>query len=129
MAISRLVDDRSYTPQPKSTKMKPRSAISCQKGIADCMFNVNGDCSAEWCIFAELPDIVVGSKSISCSVCGNTTTVSIYSGSSNYICPDCQSKIKQCIENPTCAICGATVSPGVGLCGSCAERIRGKLDE
>lgn len=106
------------------------SSISCSKGIADCMYASNGGCSAEWCIFEELPKMVNGSKSISCDICGSTSkTVSVYSGINSFICDDCKDKIKKIMKINNCIICGASTDTGTQICSTCASKIKEKINE
>lgn len=157
MAISKLLDNRSYS-------NKPSDNASCMKGISDCQFlTASGGCSAEWCIFSELPTMLnsVG-KELTCSICGkNKKTVSAYSGISSFVCDECRQKIKKitpdkkvcpvCKENeidldqyicPTCQknllltiknnhcpICGKSILPGQYICSECSLKIKEKLNE
>ncbi len=90
MGLSRILD------KEEKKKVKRKSDIvSCEK-TDDCMFmSDNGNCSFEWCIFEELPKNINTSKTISCSICGKTESVSIYSGKTEYICPICINKINK----------------------------------
>lgn len=95
MGISQIMDKRSYTAK-KSTFNK------CRKMVSECMFanQTGGGCSAEWCIFEELPKMTIETKKITCKVCGTAIKeVSIYSGYTDYICESCLKEIKFAMEN------------------------------
>lgn len=75
------------------------SSIKCKRKIDDCMFRAVGElCSAEWCIFDELPKMLITKKTIKCVICGKSKTVSIFNAESNYICDNCIAKIKEKIN-------------------------------
>ena len=90
MAISKIVDNRSYS-------NKPDDSASCMKGSSDCQYlTESGGCSAEWCIFEELPKMINSSRELTCSICGkNKKSFSSYSGVRSYICDECNKKIKK----------------------------------
>lgn len=121
MSISRIVDNRTYNSRTSET-------VGCSKN-SDCMFFNGSGCSAEWCIFERLPKMINTSKTIECLICGNTKTVSVYSGKSDYICDDCKEDIKKLINNPKCEICGTTVSVGKCICNTCRNKIKEKINE
>lgn len=122
MSISNIVDNRAYKPKDDTNP--------CQKNIKDCMFRTSKGCAAEWCIFAELPQITTETRTLTCSICGkNKKKVSMLSGMTSYICSECQEKIHKVIDNPTCAICGAKVEQGQSLCSVCISKIRSKINE
>ena len=156
MAISKIVDNRSYS-------NKPDDSASCMKGSSDCQYlTESGGCSAEWCIYEELPKMINSSRELTCSICGkNKKSFSSYSGVRSYICDECNKKIKkitpdkklcaicntneveldQCIctscqkdilsviKNNTCPICGRSTKPGQYICTTCSAQIKEKLDE
>lgn len=156
MAISKLLDNRSYS-------TKPDDSASCMKGVSDCQFlTASGGCSAEWCIFEELPSMISGSRELTCSICGkNKKTVSAYSGISSFVCDECSKKIKKItpdkklcavcgeneveldqsicttcqkdllktIKNLKCPICGKNINPGQSICTECSTKIKEKLNE
>ena len=116
MGLSRILD--------KEYKTSDSLNVSCSEGHSDCMFNINGTCSAEWCIFKELPKMITTGKNVKCKVCKkNTTNVSVYSGQNEYICNDCLQKIYNIIENPKCGICGKSVELGESICSSCRSEL------
>lgn len=119
MSISKLVDNRSY--QPKT------SENVCMKGSSDCMFlTSSGGCSAEWCIFNELPKITTGGNELTCSICGkNKKTVSPYSGITSFICDECSEKIKKITpKQKPCAVCGVNnVEVDQYICSDCQQKI------
>lgn len=156
MAISKILDNRSYS-------NKPSDSASCRKGASDCMFSTkSGGCSAEWCIFEELPAVTSSGRELTCSICGkNKKTFSTYSGISSFVCDECSAKIKkitpdkkkcavcgeaeieldqsickECqkkllktIKNLKCPICGKSIEPGQGICTACSIKIKEKLNE
>ena len=69
----------------------------CQLGTTDCMFLDNdGDCTAEWCIFSQLPKVINTTRTVTCSICGGSPKlVTVYSGIRDYICPTCKQKIRE----------------------------------
>lgn len=116
MSISKLVDNRSYGGNSLGS-------FSCP--APDCMYNVNGGCAAEWCIYSELPKFVAASRIVTCSICGETTTtVSLNSGTTSWVCPKCQEKIKKVTpdERP-CSICGKMVPVDQYICTDCQKKI------
>lgn len=118
------------TDDGKTYKLKDGSE-PCMKGMLNCMFsNTTGGCSAEWCVFEELPKIQSNNKKLTCDICGNnTTTVSIYSGKTSYICDECKEKINKLTEQTNCVICGAKTEGLQTICSYCASQIREKLNE
>lgn len=107
---------------------KSRSNVEpCNKGSADCMFlSTGGGCSAESCIFDELPLVTGGSRQLTCSVCGtNKTTVSIYSGTTSFICPECQEKLKKITQDEKlCSVCKVNkVSVDQYICLECQTKL------
>lgn len=115
MSISKFVDNRAYsTPE----------TYTCQS--VDCMFNVNGACSAEWCIFNELPAITTSSRTVTCSICGEATkSFSLMSGTTSYICSKCQEKIKKVTpDEKPCSVCSSNmVATDEYICKECQEKI------
>ena len=102
----------------------------CMKGAKDCIYanSTSGGCYAEWCIFDQLPVIENTSKELTCMVCNeNKTTVSVYSGKTDFICEDCKEKISKLIKETNCAICGAEIKGGQSICSYCASQIREKI--
>lgn len=99
----------------------------CQKGSTDCMYlTPSGGCAAEWCIYAELPKMVSGSRELTCSVCGiNKKTVSMYSGTTSYICPECQEKIKKVTpDEKLCSVCKTNkVAVDQYICIDCQTKL------
>lgn len=99
----------------------------CQKGSSDCMYlTSSGGCAAEWCIYAELPKMVSDSRELTCSVCGvNKKSVSMYSGITSYICPQCQEKIKKITpDEKLCAVCRTnTVPVDQYICNDCQSKL------
>lgn len=109
---------------------KVSAGIGCSKGISDCMYASGGGCSAEWCIYEELPKMVSTSKELTCDICGESTkSVSVYSGINSYICDNCREKMKKIIKINNCSICGASTEPGIQICSSCSTKIKEKLNE
>ena len=123
--MTRIID-----PVISSTKY-PVSEKGCQLNIPDCEYlNSDGNCSAEWCIYSQLPKMITKSKILTCSVCKkNKTTVSTYSGITSYICPECQVKLIKVIEDKKCPICGTNININESICSSCSTKIRNRLDE
>ena len=111
-------------------KNTPRTtgSTSCMKGVYDCMYSTpEGGCCAEWCIYNELPSMDITSKEITCDVCQkNKKTVSIYSGTSSFICDECVEELRKLTQERNCLICGVTVK-GDQICPQCASLIREKL--
>lgn len=94
MGVSNILD-KKYN---KKGLLKT-DAIKCIKDVTDCMFiSNNGMCSAEWCIFQELPKVIDLEKDINCIFCDKPKTVSIYNSDSWYICDDCIRKMKEIIN-------------------------------
>lgn len=126
MGISKILDKKIPIVLPEDAE-----GISCMKGSSDCMFlTQDGGCCAEWCILEELPKIATMSKELTCSICGETKKeFSTFSGVSSFICDECAEKIQKTIKDTKCPICGAEIEPGIYICGSCANRIRNKLNE
>lgn len=103
-------------------KIKKKEVEACDMDTKDCMFldKSTGNCSAEWCIYKELPKMVRLNVKLTCEICKTkTTTVSIYSGETKYICDDCLKTIDNVVNHPTCSSCGASTSIGKYLCQSC----------
>lgn len=118
MAISKLVDNRKY---------EKKTIETCQLNSKDCMFLDKADntCRAEWCIYKELPEMVKLNVKLTCEVCKkNSTTVSVYSGETKYICDECLEKIKNRTESHTCEVCGASISYDRSICSSCGSKLR-----
>ena len=93
MAISKLL----YV---NNSKKGSDGIKGCMMGSSDCMFLVDGNCSAEWCVFSQLPKILNNTREIECMICGKEKTkVSVLSGQSIYICPKCVEKLRRLIEN------------------------------
>ena len=90
MGMSKLID-------PVVPNIRKVVEGGCQLGTTDCMFlDDNGDCTAEWCIFSQLPKVVNTTRTITCSICGESTkNVSVYSGIKEFICPVCKQKIRE----------------------------------
>lgn len=90
MAISKLIN-------PTVSTNRNITEAGCQLGVSDCMFlDNNGNCSAEWCIFSQLPKVINTTRQITCSICGESVkNVSIYSGIKDFICPVCKQKIRE----------------------------------
>lgn len=118
---------RTNTQEKKLTKSVTTG--SCMKNVNDCRYRSNNGCSAEWCIYEELPKIVNENKTISCEICGVEKTVSIYSGETSYICDDCKKQIKKILTESKCSLCGASTNVGEALCSNCKNKIWGKLNE
>lgn len=112
-------------------KLVKRKVEPCDMDTKDCMFlnKSNGNCSAEWCIFKELPKMVRLNVKLTCEVCkSKTTTVSIYSGETKYICNECLKNIDDVINHPKCSRCGTSTSIGKYLCSSCiADMLRDEI--
>lgn len=91
MSISNVLD-KKYN----KTKSTNTDNIKCSKNSTDCMYLAkNGMCSAEWCLFDELPKMIETKKEINCIICGESKEVSIYNSDSWYICDKCIKKIKE----------------------------------
>lgn len=120
MAISKILDNRPYS-------NKPDDSAVCMKGSTDCMFlTQSGGCSAEWCIFDGLPNLISGSKELTCSICGkNKMTVSAYSGISSFICDECKAKIKKITpDKKVCPICNeAKIDLDQYICPNCQKNL------
>lgn len=105
-----------------------RDVEPCTMNTDDCMFldKDTGNCSAEWCIYKELPKMVRVNVKLNCEICKtNSTTVTVYSGETKYICKECLNKINSFITNTKCNICGTDTSEsGKCICNSCASKIR-----
>ena len=72
MALSNILDK-------SNNSIKRHATEACELGV-DCQYkSANGNCSAEWCIYSQLPKMVNTSKNISCMVCGKSISVSVYS--------------------------------------------------
>lgn len=99
----------------------------CQKGSTDCMYlSSGGGCSAESCIFAELPTMISSNRELTCSVCGvNKKSFSTYSGISSYICSECQEKLKKITPTEkTCSVCGVNkIAIDQYICSECQEKL------
>lgn len=91
MGLNKILD-KKYNKQTTHKSEK----IECMKNISDCMFlTKNNMCSAEWCIFEELPKMIYTEKEIKCTICNKSKTVSVYSGKTEYICSDCVNKLNE----------------------------------
>lgn len=126
MGISKILDKKF-----KNSNVEYSTDMKCSKNISDCRY-ISKDgktCSAEWCIFDELPKMITEEKEIKCIICGTPKTVSIYSGESNYICSKCEKVIERVFKNPKCLICGADIEAGQYLCENCAIIIKGRLSD
>ena len=93
MGISKVLDDKNK-PTSKS------DTVECMKNITDCTFiSSNGKCSAEWCIFNELPKMMIIEKTIKCIICGTPKTISVYNCQAEYICDECKNALKELMRN------------------------------
>lgn len=104
----------------------------CRKNSTDCMYlNSNGTCSAEWCIYEELPKIISTGRELTCSICGkNKKTVSIYSGITSYICEECQQKLKLITpDKKHCALCSTEISLDQVICTDCQKKLVDIIEE
>ena len=99
----------------------------CQEGIDDCQYlTSSGECSAEWCVYSQLPKMVINSRELTCSVCGkNKKTFSSYSGITSYTCPECKEKLKKITkDDKLCSVCGKnTVDVDQYICTDCQQKL------
>ena len=119
MAISKLLENKK--------SIKKKEVEECHKNSTDCMYldKKDGTCRAEWCIFKELPEMVKLNVKLTCEVCKkNTTTVTVYSGETKYICDDCLDKLNTSIKDHKCSICGASISTDRCICSTCGNKLR-----
>lgn len=121
MGISKILDKKYKKSEDYSTTIK------CVKNITDCKYIAKDGktCSAEWCIYNELPKMITEEKEINCILCDKSKTVSIYSSESSYICPECKEIIDKIFKNSKCQICGNKTNPGQFICENCAIKIKG----
>lgn len=93
MGLSKLLENGD------SSKKYPAGVDGCMLGESSCMFNVDGNCAAEWCIFSQLPKMLTTTREVTCMICEEEKTeLSVLSGQTNYICPKCLEKIKNFIK-------------------------------
>ena len=120
MGLSKIIDANNG-----SSSINKQATVSCEHGV-DCMYkSASGGCTAEWCIFSQLPKIVNNSKKLKCSVCGkNEKTVSVYSGISSFVCDECTEKINKVIKDRTCPICGTSIELEEVICSNCAGKLK-----
>lgn len=94
MGVSKILDKRYYKKNNKD------ETIECTRKDKECIFcDINGKCIAEWCIFDKLPKVIIPTKKINCIFCDNTKKVSTLSTMTEYVCPECRSKIKELMRN------------------------------
>lgn len=120
--MSNDIRRRLYRP----STLKTKSSSSCMKNSSDCMYLSNGSCTAEWCIYEELPKITNNNRELTCYVCGkNKKTVSIYSGTTSYVCPECQEKINKITQDEKlCSVCNTNkVQVDQYICSECQEKL------
>lgn len=120
MGLSKIVD-------PVLNKEFPDTETGCRLGRMDCQYlDSNGDCSAEWCIYEELPKIIKTDKKVTCSICGkNTKIISLYSGITEYTCPECRTKIKKITKDEKlCSVCNENkIAVDQYICTSCQKKL------
>lgn len=125
MGLSSVLDKKHKN--SKSTKVEK---MNCSRLVKDCSYmDKDGKCSAEWCIYSELPAFISENKEIKCIICGKPKDVSIYNNEAYYICDDCKEDIDKVFKNPTCGICGAKTNAGQSICENCAIRLKELLNE
>ena len=109
----------------------PASEKGCMKNKPDCYYlGADGNCSAEWCIYDNLPKILKDTKLIKCAICNeNTTRVSLYSNRTEFICSTCQPKLIRIIKNKSCPICGRGIQYYESICTTCASKIKENIYE
>lgn len=133
MALSKLVSTNLQGMSTKvDEKLNKQSQITSAQDVnpvgncAECMFSSNGACTAESCIFAELPPMTM-SKTAKCPMCGEETSISPYANGEFVLCKKCKKKLQNA-TNGSCIICGSGLADDeTVICKKCAEKVNDRV--
>lgn len=133
MAISKYVtpnleglSDKVSSKARSIQEARAAADINPAGDCSTCMFASNGACTAEWCIFKELPPMS-GSRTVKCPMCGEEATASVYSGGSFILCDKCKKKMQEATDG-SCIVCGSKLADDeMVICKECAEKVNDKV--